>query len=220
MLVEIFLIGPIICFLFIALGAMTSKTKKRFAPGPTGIPFFGSFFDIDMKNLHLDFMRWKEQYGNIVSFKLNGKNILVLNNAEIIRKAFASDDIGPLMSDRPLNFMGEYIAFGYKDVLLRRYDDEFLRMKDVMIRALTTHDFNSPTFRQMMQEETNHVVTKFQKTEGKPTDAMDILMPSFCNIIGMLVSIIFKYYFMLLSKFVWGKIILYLFMLFGYCFAL
>lgn len=206
MLVEICLIGSFVWFLFVALGAMTSKTKKKLAPGPAGIPFFGSFFDIDMKNMHLDFMKWKEQYGNIVSFKLNGKNILVLNNVEIIRKAFDSDDIGPLMSDRPLNFMGEYIAFGYKDVLLRRYDEDFLKMKGIMIRAMAKHDFNSTTFRQMMLEETTHVLTKFQKTSGKPTDAMDILMPSFCNIIGMLVSM--SFFILLLSKFVGGKFIL------------
>ncbi|XP_061169736.1 cytochrome P450 2J6-like [Saccostrea echinata] len=170
-----------------ALGAMTSKTKKKkFPPGPTGIPFFGCFFDIDLKNLHLDFMKWKEQYGNIVSFKMNGKNFLVLNTVDVIRKAFTSDDIGPLMSDRPLNFMGEYIAFGYKDVLLRRYDEDFSKMKELMIRSMKLHDLNSNTFRELMSEELSHVLAKFQKTEGKSTDPLEILMPSFCNIIGMM----------------------------------
>ncbi|XP_022320258.2 cytochrome P450 2J4-like isoform X3 [Crassostrea virginica] len=165
---------------------MTSKKKKKYPPGPYGLPFFGCFFEIDMKSLHLEFLRWKEQYGSIVSFKLNGKNFLVLNSLDVIKKAFVSEDIGPLMSDRPLNFIGEYISFGYKDVLLRRCDEEFKKMKELMIRSMKLHDFNSSTFQQLMSEELTHVLTKFQKTNGKPTNPLDILLPSFCNIIGML----------------------------------
>lgn len=119
---------------------------------------------------------------------MNGKNFLVLNNIDIIRKAFESDEIGALMSDRPLNFIGENIFFGYKDVLLRRYDDEFMKMKKLMIRSMKLHDYNSDKFQQLMSEELSHILSKFQKTEGKPTEPMDILVPSFCNIIGMLVS--------------------------------
>lgn len=165
---------------------MTSKRKKKSPPGPCGLPFFGSFFDIDLKNIHLDFLKWKERYGDIVSFKMNGKNFLVLNNIDIIRKAFESDEIGALMSDRPLNFIGENIFFGYKDVLLRRYDDEFMKMKKLMIRSMKLYDYNSDKFQQLMSEELSHILSKFQKTEGKPTEPMDILVPSFCNIIGML----------------------------------
>lgn len=186
MLVELSLILSFLWFLLTAFEVMTSKRKSP--PGPCGLPFFGSFFDIDLKNIHLDFLKWKERYGDIVSFKMNGKNFLVLNNIDIIRKAFESDEIGALMSDRPLNFIGEYIFFGYKDVLLRRYDDEFMKMKKLMIQSMKLHDYNSDKFKQLMSEELSHTVSKFQKTEGKPTEPMDILLPSFCNIIGMLVS--------------------------------
>lgn len=188
MLVELSLILSFLWFLLTAFEVMTSKRKKKSPPGPCGLPFFGSFFDIDLKNIHLDFLKWKERYGDIVSFKMNGKNFLVLNNIDIIRKAFESDEIGALMSDRPLNFIGENIFFGYKDVLLRRYDDEFMKMKKLMIRSMKLHDYNSDKFQQLMSEELSHILSKFQKTEGKPTEPMDILVPSFCNIIGMLVS--------------------------------
>lgn len=188
MLVELSLILSFLWFLITAFEVMTSKRKKKSPPGPCGLPFFGSFFDIDLKNIHLDFLKWKERYGDIVSFKMNGKNFLVLNNIDIIRKAFESDEIGALMSDRPLNFIGENIFFGYKDVLLRRYDDEFMKMKKLMIRSMKLHDYNSDKFQQLMSEELSHILSKFQKTEGKPTEPMDILVPSFCNIIGMLVS--------------------------------
>lgn len=188
MLVELSLILSFLWFLLTAFEVMASKRKRKSPPGPCGLPFFGSFFDIDLKNIHLDFLKWKERYGDIVSFKMNGKNFLVLNNIDIIRKAFESDEIGALMSDRPLNFIGEYIFFGYKDVLLRRYDDEFMKMKKLMIQSMKLHDYNSDKFKQLMSEELSHTVSKFQKTEGKPTEPMDILLPSFCNIIGMLVS--------------------------------
>lgn len=77
---------------------------------------------------------------------MNGKNFFVLNNIDIIRKVFESDEIGVLMSDWLLNFIGENIFFGYKDVFLRWYDDEFMKMKKLMIWLMKFYDYNLDKF--------------------------------------------------------------------------
>lgn len=146
MFVELFLILLFFWFFFIVFEVMILKRKKKFLLGLCGLFFFGFFFDIDFKNIYLDFLKWKEWYGDIVFFKMNGKNFFVLNNIDIIRKVFESDEIGVLMSDWLLNFIGENIFFGYKDVFLRWYDDEFMKMKKLMIWLMKFYDYNLDKF--------------------------------------------------------------------------
>lgn len=147
MFVELFLILLFFWFFFIVFEVMILKRKKKFLLGLCGLFFFGFFFDIDFKNIYLDFLKWKEWYGDIVFFKMNGKNFFVLNNIDIIRKVFESDEIGVLMSDWLLNFIGENIFFGYKDVFLRWYDDEFMKMKKLMIWLMKFYDYNLDKFK-------------------------------------------------------------------------
>lgn len=160
------------------------KKKKKYPPGPSGLPFFGVSFQIDPKGLHHNLLRWKQQYGDIISFKLFGKNIVVLNTPELIRKAFESDEFSPFTSDRPLNFIGQHVMYGYKDVLLNRYSNSFKQMKKLMISSINKHGFYSQHFQDLANEEFRSVVKQFHSTDGQPVDPVALLMPSFCKLIG------------------------------------
>ncbi|KAK3107083.1 hypothetical protein FSP39_006779 [Pinctada imbricata] len=186
MIVELTIVGAALGVFVMVAMAVTSRQKKKAPPGPRGLPFFGKVFALDPNTIHLDFTEWKANYGDIVMTKMSGKNVLVLNSLEAIRAAFEKEDCAPYMSDRPLNFIGEKIMYGYKEVLLRRYDDEFKKLKPLMMRGLDKHGFQSAHFRKLMKEEIDHVTSKFSATNGKSADPVEILMPSFCNIIGMI----------------------------------
>ena len=117
-----------------------------------------------------------------------GTNLVVLNSTEAIRKAFACEEVSKFVSDRPNNFIGEVVMYNYKDVLLRRYDDELIRSKCLMMKALSKHSFGVKHFDDLASEEFKDVVSKFKSLEGTTIDPMEILMPSFCKMIGMIVS--------------------------------
>lgn len=170
------------------------KTPNKSPPGPCGLPFFGTSLSIDTKNIHLEFDNWNGEYGDIFVTKLMGKNVCVISNPNLIRKAFESEEFSPFMSDRSPNFMGTYVAYGYKDVLLRQYDDTLIQMKKIMVDAINHYGFNNPHYVENVNIELKDVVSQFRNTNSEPMDPLDILMPSFCNLIAMFVSI--SFYFM------------------------
>ncbi|XP_033758198.1 vitamin D(3) 25-hydroxylase-like [Pecten maximus] len=161
-----------------------TKRKKKYPPGPGGLPYFGVHFQVTSGKLHVNLQQWKRQYGNIIGFKILGQNILVLNSPELIRKAFESEDFAPLMSDRPPNFIGEHIMYGYRDVLLNSYNESFKKMKKLMVSCINKHGFSSKHFQDIADEEFQCVLNQFHAQNGEAVDPINILMPSFCKLVG------------------------------------
>lgn len=55
-------------------------------PGPKGIPFFGNAFDVKLENLHNDFAKWANEYGDIYKVRLGPKTHVVVSNPEMIQE--------------------------------------------------------------------------------------------------------------------------------------
>ncbi|XP_069115898.1 cytochrome P450 2D27-like isoform X2 [Argopecten irradians] len=162
----------------------TKRKKKKYPPGPSGLPFFGVHFKVTSGKLHENLEQWKRQYGNIVSFKILGQNIVVLNSPDLIKKAFESDEFAPLMSDRPPNFIGRHVMYGYKDVLLNSYNESFRKMKKLMVSCINKYGFSSKHFQDIADEEFRGMLNEFHARNGQAMDPIGILMPSFCKLIG------------------------------------
>jgi len=193
MFVQLTLVAScvILAFVYGVTGKIDRRKskKKNFPPGPIGLPYFGVSLSINTDKLHLHFCEWKQQYGDIVMTKMMGKHIVVINSPELLRRAFVSEELSPLLNDRPLNFIGDVILYGYKDILLRRNDDDFRAMKTLLKRCMSKYGFLSPHFQSLAEREFKTVVQQFKDTEGRAFYPMDILMPSFCTIIGMFVRV-------------------------------
>ncbi|KAM5534862.1 hypothetical protein V8D89_011417 [Ganoderma adspersum] len=60
--------------------------KKRplgsLPPGPKGLPFVGSVFDIPLTYQWLTFAEWSKKWGNIMSVKILDESFVILNSAE------------------------------------------------------------------------------------------------------------------------------------------
>lgn len=42
---------------------ITSRSRKRFPPGPAGLPIFGNYWEIRAGHWNEKFNRWRELYG-------------------------------------------------------------------------------------------------------------------------------------------------------------
>ena len=164
----------------------TKENLKNLPPGPKGAIWFG--IKVDIPNMHLDFTKWWKIFGDIFEVKILGRRILVLNSPEKIRQAFASEEYKALLNHRPPNFIGYKICSQYKCVLLRKYDSMFKDMKKEMIESLDTHGFRSSHFRSVASDIMHGVMKDFTDLNGRPCDPMNVLRPSFCKMIGCLVS--------------------------------
>ncbi|OWF50503.1 Vitamin D(3) 25-hydroxylase [Mizuhopecten yessoensis] len=88
------------------------------------------------------------------------------------------------MSDRPPNFIGEHVMYGYKDVLLNSYNESFRKMKKLMISCISKHGFSSKHFQDIADEEFRCVLNQFHALNGQAVDPVDLLLPSFCKLVG------------------------------------
>ncbi|KAF5026974.1 hypothetical protein F66182_1004 [Fusarium sp. NRRL 66182] len=58
---------------------------KGFPPGPPTVPILGNLHQMPTKNFHLEFQKLAEQYGPIVSMKLGGQNLFLINDPTVVR---------------------------------------------------------------------------------------------------------------------------------------
>ena len=54
-------------------------------PGPKGIPFFGSAFDMDLPNMHNQFEEMAYEYGQVYKIKLGPVKMAIISHHKIIQ---------------------------------------------------------------------------------------------------------------------------------------
>ncbi|KAH6697419.1 putative cytochrome P450 oxidoreductase [Plectosphaerella plurivora] len=58
---------------------------KGFPPGPPTIPILGNILQMPTKNFHLEFQKLAQQFGPILSMKLGGQTLVLLNDPTVVR---------------------------------------------------------------------------------------------------------------------------------------
>ncbi|XP_053407682.1 cytochrome P450 1A1-like [Mercenaria mercenaria] len=86
--------------------------KGEVIPGPKGLPFIGCAFEFDYLTTHVKFMEYAKKYGPIFRLKMFTVNLVVLNDAQLVRKAFAGEKYKQVLNDRADTFFGDYFRAG------------------------------------------------------------------------------------------------------------
>ncbi|CAL1708931.1 unnamed protein product [Somion occarium] len=61
-----------------------SSGKGKLPPGPSGVPFFGSLFQLmTTPRLWITFANWGKQYGPLIHLKVAGKHMIIMNNHKV-----------------------------------------------------------------------------------------------------------------------------------------
>ncbi|KZT58508.1 cytochrome P450 [Calocera cornea HHB12733] len=77
-------------------------------PGPAGLPVLGNLLQIPRANRHLAYFDWSRQYGPVISLKVLGKIIIVVNTRQAVQDIF--EKRAAITAQRPDTVMGHYIA--------------------------------------------------------------------------------------------------------------
>jgi hypothetical protein len=80
---------------------------RSLPPGPTGYPIFG-ILPLITKQFHLQLFDYAQRFGRLLSFRMGSQLVVVLNDPNIIKKAFAR----PEFSGRPRSALSS-ILDGY-----------------------------------------------------------------------------------------------------------
>lgn len=79
-------------------------------PGPPTLPVLGNILSFPTKQMYLKFSEWSEQYGEIVSLKLGGGTVVVLNTVEAVRDVLERQALAT--SNRPPSVAAEAVTDG------------------------------------------------------------------------------------------------------------
>ncbi|KAF2186188.1 putative cytochrome P450 [Zopfia rhizophila CBS 207.26] len=117
-------IALVICALFLGFKILRYGMRpKNFPPGPPTLPVLGNLHQMPLKDFHLRFKEWADEYGPIVGLKAGGTNLILINDPDVV-KALIEKRSG-IYSARPDLFIREFnnnlnIAFRDNDDTWRR----------------------------------------------------------------------------------------------------
>ncbi|KAG1801000.1 cytochrome P450 [Suillus plorans] len=103
-------------------------------PGPRSLPFLGNVGDIDMVRPWRTYSEWKAKYGPIVSCRLIGQTVIIINSEKVARQLL--DQRSAIYSDRPagpvpklfgIDFITAFLPYGDTFRLHRRLFHQALR---------------------------------------------------------------------------------------------
>lgn len=64
---------------------LSTSRPENFPPGPPTIPGLGNLHQMPPSKPYLKFHEWSKQYGDLVSLKMAGGNLVIINNPKIVR---------------------------------------------------------------------------------------------------------------------------------------
>jgi cytochrome P450 len=151
---------------------LQSFTQQKKIPGPPVLPIVGSLPFIE-KHQHLAFTRLARKYGDVFQINLFGRNIVVLNGLETIKKALLQQS--EVFAGRPDAPITKIILEG-NTLAPRDYGLTWKRHREIAVNAL--HMFtNRQTLEQQIIEEAVDLANIFLSCKDQPFDPrMDIYL--------------------------------------------
>ncbi|KAK7796588.1 hypothetical protein U0070_004607, partial [Myodes glareolus] len=184
------LVFSLCCLLLLSLWRQSSE-RAKLPPGPTPLPVFGNFFQIDVKNVsqcltnYLDeedklkvaldenlVFEFSKVYGPVFTLYLGMKPTVVLHGYEAVKEALI--DHGEEFAGRGRTPMIERLSKG------RERWKETRRFSLMTLRNL---GMGKRSIEDRVQEEAQCLVEELRKTNGSPCDPTFILSCAPCNVI-------------------------------------
>ena len=87
----IYFVVGLMTFLAYIRSKRKAMPKGKTLDGPKGLPVLGNILQINDQNILYKFMEYARQYGDMFRVKMLTENMVVINNQNIIRKAFGGE---------------------------------------------------------------------------------------------------------------------------------
>lgn len=181
---------PILLTLILAYFTNYLRTRKRYRypPGPKGLPLVGSFFDGHIDRPHVYFSEMRQKYGDILTVRMMGRTMVVLNSAEAIKEFFGSSENSVVFSGRPAMVLNKYVDGG-KAITSMTYSDLWAKVRKLVHKTLHMYGEGVDSMEAATKNELKYVAEWIANHKGEPFNPEDVIVPSSINNISTLVSL-------------------------------
>ncbi|KAJ6602647.1 cytochrome P450 [Mycena vulgaris] len=103
------------------IGHNSLAPKKRYPPGPAGIPLVGNLFQLSKSKPWVHYAHWARTFGDIFRFRVFGREFIVLSSMSTALDLFERRSM--IYSDRPVFVMCGELVGRDESVLFSHYGD-------------------------------------------------------------------------------------------------
>ncbi|XP_070562376.1 cytochrome P450 1A5-like isoform X1 [Ptychodera flava] len=181
--IQIFLSSQINIFMvlvaFVLIAALWSMRRPAgLPPGPRGFPFIGNIFDMS-GNPMLTMSDFAKTYGDMFSLKMGLQNVVVLNNAKVVREALVKKQDG--LSKRPWVYSIDLLTEGGQDIT---YGKRWKIMRKFGHKAVRNFASGYPLERAVTKVAFPNLKKAIIDKNGEPFNPRSILKLCVCNVLS------------------------------------
>ena len=167
-----------------------SRVDGKAIPGPEGLPICGSLFEFKLGDLHNLATRYAKQYGEIFQLKIFHENIVFLNTADLIRKAYTDEKYKRQLNDRPVTFYGQHFQYGSKGLIMNKhgYSAKHGELRKHFAKGLKAYGDGVKAFEDIISEEILALMKVIDTHAGREFEFLPVLEQSLSNLLSILVG--------------------------------
>ncbi|KAF8258559.1 cytochrome P450 [Lactarius quietus] len=147
-LIHIIDVAILLSFLIAFRSTQRYRRRRglRYPPGPPGWPIIGNLLDISPSSPWLPYTEFSKKYGHIVSCRVFGQDIILLNTITAIKDIF--EKRGNIYSDRPVFQIVDLLEWNWQ-LPMARYGETWRHGRKLLDRVLRPGA--AATYRPMQQ---------------------------------------------------------------------
>ncbi|MEE6507527.1 hypothetical protein FKM82_025297 [Ascaphus truei] len=163
---------------------------QNFPPGPTPLPLIGNMHIMNLKKPYKTFLELSKKYGNVFSFKIGMKKMVVLCGYETVKDALVNH--AEEFSERPKIPIFQKLLQG--NGIVFAHGENWKVMRRFTLSTLRDFGMGKKSLENKISEECDFLVKIFNSYKDEPFDNIMIINASVANIIvSILLGHRFKY---------------------------
>ncbi|KAL1885084.1 hypothetical protein Plec18167_001741 [Paecilomyces lecythidis] len=110
------------------------RRPKGMPPGPPTAPILGNLHQLPENDVHLQFKKWADEYGDMYSVMLGNQRMVVVNSPKVVKDLI--DLRSNNYSSRPEMYVGQTLISGGYRLVLMQYDEGWRKARKMIHNLL------------------------------------------------------------------------------------
>ncbi|XP_018424944.1 PREDICTED: cytochrome P450 2G1-like [Nanorana parkeri] len=154
--------------------------RRKMPPGPSPLPIFGNFLQLQTKGLMPCLLKMAEKYGPVYTLYFGSRPTVIVSGYEAVKEILV--DLGDIFLDR--GTIPIFERFYNKKGLPLSNGESWKQLRQFSLHTLKDFGMGKKTLEEPIQEEAHHLVDYFRNTKGQPVNPSTIFSCAASNIIS------------------------------------